>query len=262
MSSCCQDADLDEAITKNYYTVASTGTNTLDLSGAFIGRDIIKVLAHIKKSAFYNHIEHLILSRNHFENAFNSESQELPEWPPNLRILDLSQNQLSGSYFPWKQLPENLETLYLQSNDLKGSVDWNGLPMELKTLWIFGNQFEGTIAWDELPANLNSLGVSYKMGDDSEMDELWIKDPKLRSDRVKTFYTKSGPKPAPYNTFNSFKSKADSPSDSEPDKAYRMKLGLFLLSVVIMMAPAIIYTLLYHPSRIFNMTGPNGGKPY
>ena len=148
--------DLATLIAANY----NFKTRTLDLNNAVKGSDMVKVLESIRETAFYSLMEHLILRGNKFGNKFNSDSPQLPELPPKLKTLDLSENQLCGPCFPWKQLPPNLENLYIQNNELKGSIDWKSLPKGLRTLLIYGNEFDGRIAWQELPVGLNTLGVS------------------------------------------------------------------------------------------------------
>ena len=181
------ELDLDPIIAQNYIP----NTKALDLVGVVKGADLINVLTCIKDSAFYDQIERLILSSNQLKYAFNSDSVRLPELPPNLKVLDLGSNQLSGSHFPWAELPETLENLYLQNNHLEGSVNWTLLPGKLRSLWIFGNQLDGGIKWQELPANMIILGVSKSMGDESTMPtNMWVRE-NQSLDPIKTIFTKS-----------------------------------------------------------------------
>ena len=242
----------DEIIAESYY---SELTRTLDLSGALKdkedlkeAKDICNVLHRIKQCVFYTQIDRLILSHNQFENVFNSDSPQLPEWPPNLKVLDLSNNRLTGSKFPWEKLPQKLEELYLQNNRLYGSVDWSLLPERSQVVWIFNNEFGGGGEWNALPPNLYSLGLSSHLAEEFRafvMDKAWIKDSEYQSDEYEIFTKKTGYKAARYDFSNEFQPGAEPPDVRPPDRAYRMKIGLLLLSIVMMAAPTSIYAFFY-----------------
>ena len=161
-----EQSNLNIVIDRSY----NPNTNRLDLSGAVKGINLFTVLMSIKEAAFYHEIEHLFLNNNQFENAFNSDNPKLPELPPNLIILDLSNNHLSGSKFPWNQLPPKLEDLYLQNNKLDGKFDWrisHSLPKNLRLLWIQGNRFKGGLSLQSFPGSLRSLTMSKALADGS-----------------------------------------------------------------------------------------------
>ena len=151
------ELDLDAIISYNF----NSDTKTLDVDGCVRGANLIHVLQHILDSAFFDQIHHLILKRNQFNQLFvNSDSIRLPNLPPDLRTLDLSENGLYGSMFPWNWLTPQLEALYLQNNLFEGRIMWHLLPRKLKVLWMLGNKFESKIEWNLLPETLCELYIS------------------------------------------------------------------------------------------------------
>ena len=140
---------------------------------------IIQVLQNIKECPFYEDIESLILSHNQMKNAIISGSDQLPDFPQNIKVLDLSNNHFFDLHDLLSILPSKLECLYLQNNKFKGEFEWKLLPKHLKVLWIYGNVFEGAICWNQLPDSLNLLYSSKVMGDES-MDTM----PQHKWDRV------------------------------------------------------------------------------
>ena len=196
------ELDLDAVIADHWFPE----TMTLDLGGAVKEADFNEVLERIRGFEFYHEIENLILKSNQFVHSFNSETFETSEFPPNLRVLDLSDNMFLGTGVPWRYLPRKLEALYLQNNRFSGEIDWHSInkPPKLRTLWIFGSGFEGVIEWSKLPATLDSLYTSKKLADASfgkkapkelvdaskSMVDLTGWTPKYR-DAEKTLFTKS-----------------------------------------------------------------------
>ena len=180
-------------------------TETLDLGGSLKETSLISILDVIRDCVFFGQMEHLILRDNQFKDAFNSDTVRLPDFPPNLKILDLSNNELSGPSFPWDQLPSKLETLYLQNNRLGKSIDWLVLPKELRILWLFGNQFEGSIAWPDLPIYLISLEVDNLLADtstDPTSNLGWYKKQARAGNRVMfTKTVQNYPNKYPFDTF-------------------------------------------------------------
>ena len=169
-------------------------TKTLDLSGAYVGCNLVEVLKKIRKSSLFNQIERLILRHNHFGDNFNDVSPKLSELPPNLKLLDLSFNGLSGANFPWFDLPSTLQKLYLQNNRLEGTIDMSLLPKELTTLWLHDNEFEGGAEWHALPPDLYSLALSNRLTDEFRAfvpGRTWIQDHLHPSDSSKSFFIKS-----------------------------------------------------------------------
>ena len=143
-------------------------SKTLDLSDKVSDSDLFSALEVIQTSPFYEDIEDLKLNHNKFVFSFaESNHQFIDLLPPNLKVLDLSYNQLSGSDIPWNSLPSTLQYLYLQSNGLKGTIEWRLLPPELKMISVRDNDFEGDIKWDEIPKKLRMIVVSTDMADSS-----------------------------------------------------------------------------------------------
>lgn len=184
-----KELDLVAIISSNY----NIESRTLYLDSYVKGADFITVLECIRRSDINHQIEYLFLSSNQFKITFNYDSPRLVKFPPNLEILDLSRNQLSGTEFPWIRLPSTLQHLYLQNNRLEATVNWKLLPKELTDLWIFGNQFKGSIDWNVIPSNLVSLGISNSMVDDSKQNvpDLWVRQKQTDSTKDMALFSKS-----------------------------------------------------------------------
>ena len=131
-------------------------SRTLDLSQRVKDMDIAYVLQAIAESACYEEIGILILSDNQLTNAFDADPIRFTAFPPNLKALDLRNNQLSGLGTVLNWLPSNLELLCLQNN-----------------------AFEENIPWTRLPDSMRMLSVSKTMAD-SSMDSM----PKDKWDRI------------------------------------------------------------------------------
>ena len=178
------EPNLGQIIAKHY----NPASKTMSLNAAVIGIKLETVLERIKMDAlscFYE-IEHLILSNN---RSRNPDSNHLPQLPPNLKSLDLSNNQLSQFNVICDLLPSTLESLYLQINHFHGEIDWRNLPHKLRNLWIFGNEIGGIIEWNELPIDLAVLYISKKMSDAS-IRKMPTHQWEGYGDNVKTLFTK------------------------------------------------------------------------
>ena len=170
-----------------YYDAES---KTLNLNAAVFGLDLAMVLEKIEMDApscFYE-METLILSNNQFDNY---DTDRLPKFPPNLKSLDLSNNQLSQitDWFLWNLFPANFESLHLQNNCLEGDLNWHQLPDKLRSLWIFGNEFDGVVEWDQLPKDLSVLYISKYMAD-NPVDSMPKGEWHRYDDNFKTLFTK------------------------------------------------------------------------
>ena len=221
-------------LTKYYHFM----TKTLDLSGAYVGCNLVEVLRKIRKSSLFNQIERLILRHNHFGDNFNDVSPKLTELPPNLKLLDLSFNGLSGPNFPWFDLPSTLQKLYLQNNRLEGTVDMSLLPNELTTLWLHDNEFEGCAEWHALPPDLYSFALSNRLTDEFRAfvpGRTWIQDHLHPSDSSKSFFIKS-----------SFAHKYRSAQVVSWEQ-------LSMLLVVIFMHLVILYAIVYGPENVSSL---------
>ena len=169
-----KEAKLDAIIARNYYP----DRYALDLTGAVKGFDLLDVLDRIEIFAYYEDIDHLILRNNEFETRFNSDAIRSRFKIPSVKDLDLSNNKLAGTRFPFDALPPTLETLCLQNNDFWGRIDWYLLPRSLKISWLHGNGFNNAIEWNMLPIDLEVLGVSKFVADASFvlMDSKWTRE--------------------------------------------------------------------------------------
>ena len=63
-----------------------------------------------------------------------------------------------------------IKHLWLNDNNLFGTVKWDSLPRQLQTLRIEGNQITGTIDWKALPSSLKTIVVSSNMATMSSSD--------------------------------------------------------------------------------------------
>ena len=184
--------DLTAIITKNY----DRETKTLNLDGVVRGGDLFNVLKKIKVCKLNNQIEYLSMKNNNFGNSFDSASMrpgpagQIFQVPSNLKDLDLSNNYLSGSLFPWHFLPQTLQSLHLQNNHFEGKIDWSLLPRQLKVLWIFGNDFVPSFEWHMLPVYLNEFATSKIMAVTAFPPPAeWMKE--MVDDEHKVVFTKS-----------------------------------------------------------------------
>ena len=154
--------DLNAIITASF----NPYTKILDLSQKVAGMSFASVMQAIRMVPFFHEMEHLILSHNQFVNSLYSDGlYMIGLLSPNLKTLDLSNNQLSGSEIPWNLLPTQLETLCLQNNQFEGAIAWYSLPKQLKSLFLHGNEFEGEIYWYWLPSTLSMISASKNMAD-------------------------------------------------------------------------------------------------
>ena len=150
----------------------------MNLDGSVKGADLNNVLQSIQHRSYFDEIENLNLKNNGFDSSLNSAFLHKADFPPNLKILDLSNNKLFGLYVPWDLLPAKLESIYLHNNCFEGSIDWSELPKELRVLWIYGNKFDNSIRWGQLSEFLSVIYVSKTMADVSSDDmpePLWNK---------------------------------------------------------------------------------------
>ena len=120
---------------QNRYNAES---KTLDLSQMVSLREmgIVNALQGMKMGPHFEEIETLILSNNRLTDAFDDDQLRSPEYPPNLKALDLRDNQLSelDSLLSW--LPLKLELLCLQNNAFEGSIPWSKLPHSLRMISV------------------------------------------------------------------------------------------------------------------------------
>jgi hypothetical protein len=89
-----------------------------------------------------------------------SGSLDLTCLPPSLSLLDLSCNSFTGP-IDLTKLPTGLTYLSLQRNRLSGTLDLSRLPTPLITLTLSDNCFSGTVDVANVPTGLSSLALSY-----------------------------------------------------------------------------------------------------
>ena len=111
-------------------------SRTLDLSQRVKDMDIVYVLQAISDSECYEQIGILVLSDNQLTNAFGADPIRFTAFPPNLKALDLSNNQLSGLDTLLNWLPSNLELLCLQNNAFEENIPWTRLPDSMRMISV------------------------------------------------------------------------------------------------------------------------------
>ena len=119
---------------------------------------------------------------------------ESMQFPENLRILDLSNNDLYGFSGPLLlSMPPLLSRLYLQNNHFcdRGQFAWNLLPKGLQTLFAHRNHFYGTIDWNVFAQHeaLSSLTVTDQTAKVSihDMPRGWVTTHDMPHDNVTMF---------------------------------------------------------------------------
>ena len=89
------------------------------------------------------------LNFNIFYSAFGDRLKSL-------QYLHLQKMSLTGN-IDSEQLPPNLKSLMLDSNELYGSIDWCKLPRTLEYISVMFNQLEGEIDRKCLPPSLSNM---------------------------------------------------------------------------------------------------------
>ena len=152
--------DLKLFIERNY----NPDLKVLDLSAKHYIRNlpILPIIIAISNTPFINEIERLYLNDN---DLFGDMIWDL--LPPNLKILDLSNNDLDSVAIPWSILPQDLQVLKLSDNYFQGAIQWKYLPDDLRILQIDGNPFADhhryygrLLELEYFPPNLTTLAVS------------------------------------------------------------------------------------------------------
>lgn len=105
-------------------------------------------------------IDDNILHEQHARHILDLSGEKLKHLPiaPVLRAIEESKHN------------GDLEHLWLNDNQLFGSMKWNVLPARLQTLRIEGNKVSGRIDWENLPSSLTTIVVTRHMATASLFD--------------------------------------------------------------------------------------------
>ena len=86
------------------------------------------------------------------------------EYSSEIKHLWLNDNNLFGT-MKWDLLPRQLQTLRIEGNQITGTVDWKALPSSLKTIVAPSNM--ATMSSSDAPASWKLFGVYDLMDEDS-----------------------------------------------------------------------------------------------